>query len=395
MTAPLALIFLALGLSVALVFPFQTLFLTDAVQASPLQVTLFLLAAPLSSVLVSWWVGNFSDRRPVRRHLIIGTALAGAVAALGTAFARDFWVVLGLTVTATALAGAALPQLFAYARVSFQDAGRAAMAMSGLRTLFSLSWVAGPFLAALLLEAGTFTLVYGVAAGTYGLAALIAWRLLTNQQAAAAPVETAEPVPDDNAPRRVIVLSVAAFALLQCVTALTVQALPLFLDDELGRSVSDAGLLLGVCAALEIPLMLAFGFLSTRFSLRRLMLAGPVFTLAYALVVAFSSELWVLIAAQLVNAAGIAVVQGLGVSYMQELLPRQPGRASTLFTNAFPAGAMLAGPVLGLSQQVGYRTAYLTSAGLAVLALVLLLAARSSYSGQTSAVLGPLRRPSL
>jgi SET family sugar efflux transporter-like MFS transporter len=66
---PLALIFLSVGLSSAMAAPFLTLFLTDAVQASPLQVTVFLVAAPLSSVLLSTLIGRLSDRRPIRHRL--------------------------------------------------------------------------------------------------------------------------------------------------------------------------------------------------------------------------------------------------------------------------------------------------------------------------------------
>jgi SET family sugar efflux transporter-like MFS transporter len=58
------------------------------------------------------------------------------------------------------------------------------------------------------------------------------------------------------------------------------------------------------------------------------------------------------------------------------MLPHHPGRASTLFTNAFPAGAMLAAPILGVAQHVGYRASYLTAAGLAVLAFATLKLAR-------------------
>ena len=52
------------------------------------------------------------------------------------------------------------PQSFAYARQVLQrdDPGRAAMGISTLRTVFSLAWVAGPPLAAVLLETGGFRL---------------------------------------------------------------------------------------------------------------------------------------------------------------------------------------------------------------------------------------------
>ena len=403
---PLALIFLSVGLSTAMAAPFLTLFLTDAVHATPLQVTAFLLAAPLSSVLVSSLIGRLSDRRPIRHRLIIAAALTGSAGALLTSEIRNYWALLALTVTATAAAGSLLPQLFAYARTALLGSDRAAMTMSSLRTLFSLSWVLGPFLATVLLGLGGFRLSYTVAAVMYALAAAIAWRLLpTTPPAVHLPADppaesvSAEsgpvpyvPSPPPSAPsppvlpsrslapgasRRVIFLTVAAFALLQCAGGLGVQSMSLFVTTDLGGGLGDAGVILGICAGLEIPLMLGFGYLSTRIPLRRLVLAGPAFSLAYTLTVAASTHVWQVAAAQIFAACAVALIQGLGVSYVQEMLPHQPGRASTLFTNAFPAGAMLAAPILGVAQHVGYRASYLTAAGLAVLAFATLKLART------------------
>ncbi|MDP9817405.1 sugar efflux transporter [Spirilliplanes yamanashiensis] len=380
---------LAVGVSTAIAFPFLALFLDTEVQAGPVRVTVFLVAAPLSSVVVSTLIGRLSDRRPMRRVLLVVVALAGCLGAALTAFVRDYFVLLGLTVTATAVAGALMPQVFAYAREVVQGSPKAAMTMSSLRTLFSIAWVAGPPLAAVLLETGGFRLVYGSASLMYALAALVAFAWLAPspaERAGPAPAAPAGPDgPDEppparaagpDAPRSVILLTVAAFALIQCAGNLGVQAMPLFISQDLGGSVGDAGFILGLCAALEIPLMLGFGALAARFPLRRLMLAGPACSLAYFAVAATAHATWQLAAGQLLLACSIAVVGGLGVTYVQDMLPRHPGRASTLFSNAFPIGAMLAGPVLGAAQHFGYRSAYAAGVALCAVALVLLLVSR-------------------
>jgi SET family sugar efflux transporter-like MFS transporter len=466
---PMALIFLAVGTSTAMVGPFLTLFLTDAVHAASWQVTAFLIAAPLSSVTVSTVLGRLSDRYPIRRQLIIAAALAGASGTLATSMIRNYWALLALTVTATAAAGSLVPQLFAYVRTTLAGSDRAAMTTSSLRTLFSLSWVAGPFVATVLLGLGGFRVSYSVSCAMYLTAAVIAWRLLPAAAPAvhspppseaapapptsdslplpatspaspdprslspaplpapsdslplspvaspapsdscplspaaspaaeavsaepglppylpepapagspAAPSPSTRPLPAGDAPRRVIFLTVAAFALMQCASGLGVQAMSLFVTTDLGGGIGSAGVILGVCAALEIPLMLGFGYLSTRVPLRRLVLAGPLFSMAYTLTVASSTHVWQVAGAQLFAACTVSVVQGLGVSYVQEMLPRHPGRASTLFTNAFPAGQMMAGPILGVAQHVGYRAAYLTAAVLALVAFIVLKLARS------------------
>jgi SET family sugar efflux transporter-like MFS transporter len=164
--------------------------------------------------------------------------------------------------------------------------------------------------------------------------------------------------------------------LLQTPLTLGVQALPLFISSDLGGKLSDAGLVLGLCAALEIPLMLIMGALTARIPLRRLVLAGSGCGVAYYALATATTGLPLLAAAQLVNAVFIAAVSGLGISYMQELLPRYPGRATTLFSNTFPVGAMLAGPLFGLAQHFGFRLAYATGTVLSAAGLVVLVLTR-------------------
>jgi MFS transporter, SET family, sugar efflux transporter len=374
---PLGLIFLASGLSTAVVGPFLALFLSDEVDAGPVKVTVFLVVSPLSGVVMSWLIGRLSDRRPIRRALILGCSAAGLIGCVAIAFVRDYWILMGLAITAIAVAGALFPQSFAYARLVLtrDDPGRAAMGISTLRTLFSLAWVAGPPLAAVLIETGGFRLVYGFAALTYAIAALVAVFWLVE-------IEGVPPVPDDDtdapAPGRPwsAWLSTVAFVLMMVPLVLAVQSLPLFLDRELGADVSAAGLILGLCAALEIPLMLGFGWLSTRVPLRTLIVGGAVCGIAYYSLAAVAGAVWILVAGQLLNAIFIAAVSGLGISYMQDMLPREPGRATTLFTNTFPIGAMLAGPMFGLAASIGYRSAYAMSAVSCLLGLVVLMSVR-------------------
>jgi MFS transporter, SET family, sugar efflux transporter len=372
---PLGLVFLAVGLAVAFVGPFQALFLDTAVHAGPLQVTLFLVAAPASGVLASHLIGRLSDRRPIRRPLLIAASVAGLVGTGLTAVVRDFWVLLALTVTVTAVAWSLYPQTFAYARQVLQrdDPGRAAFGITTLRTVFSLAWVAGPPLATVLLRAGDFRYLYGAAAVMYALAALVAYRSLPGAEP---PDRAPRPAPAPSAvgppPPRSIPLIVGAFTLLQTPLILGAQALPLFITHDLGGRISDAGLLLGLCAALEIPLMLGLGLLTTRLPVRRLILLGAGCGVAYQALVAATPYVWPMFVGQLLNALFIAGVSGLGISYVQDLMPTQPGRATTMFTNTFPVGQMLAGPLFGLAQLFGYRLAYGINLALCALGLALL-----------------------
>ncbi|WP_433827925.1 sugar efflux transporter [Actinoplanes sp. CA-015351] len=379
---PLGLVFLTTGIATAVVGPFLGLFLSTAVDASPVQVTVFLVVSSVSGVVMSWAIGRISDRRPMRRMLLITAGLAGCVGCALTAYVRDYWVLLALTATATAIAGSLFPQSFAYARQVLQrdDPARAAMGISTLRTVFSVAWVGGPSLAAFLVEAGGFEYVYGAASITYLVAALVAVRWLPEVEAPAAShgdEQVSGKVP------RVLYPILAGFTLLQTSMVLGVQALPLFIDAELGGSIGDAGLLLGLCAGLEIPLMLGFGWLSTRVPIRLIVIGGAVCAVIYQVLMSTAGSVAMLAVAQIPNALFIAATSGLGISYVQDFMPRFPGRATTMFTNTFPLGSILAAPLFGLAQENGFRLAYVLNLVLVALGLVLLAVFRSGGNTDT------------
>jgi SET family sugar efflux transporter-like MFS transporter len=382
---PLGLVFLSVGLSSAVVVPFLSLFLSTAVRAGPVKVTVFLVAAPLAGVIVATWMGRLSDRRPIRRQLLIAASVAGVLGTGVTAFVREYWILLALAVTAAAIAGSLFSQSFAYAQQVFarRDPAGAAMGISILRTIFSVAWVAGPPLAAVLLTAGGFGYVYTMAAVTYAIAALVAtfWldEIGAGATAPAGPPDPADSVPADDRPdasRWTLWLTAGGFTLLQCPLTLGVQALPLFIRVDLHGGIDDSGLILGLCAFLEIPLLLGFGWLATRIRLRVLLLFGASCGVAYEVVAATATVVGVLVAGQLLNALFIAAFSGLGIIYVQDMLPRNPGRATTLFTNSFPIGALLAGPLFGLAQHYGFRLAYVFCAVLCAAGFLVLLVVR-------------------
>jgi SET family sugar efflux transporter-like MFS transporter len=390
---PLTLIFIAVGLSTSFVGPYLALFLNQAVHAGPVRTTVFLIVAPASGVLMSWMIGHLSDRRPIRRRLLLGAATAGLAGTALTAVVRDYWLLLLITVTLTAMAAALVPQSYAYARQVLQhgDPARAAMAISLLRTLLSVAWVGGPPLAALLLASHGFGMVYAFAALTYTVAL---GAVLFGLREVPAPVrkEGEELIEAPPAARRTIVLVIAGFVSVQVTMTLGVQAMPLYVSTDLGGSVSDAGLVLGLCALLEIPLLIGFGALTTRVPLRRLIIFGAVVAIAYQAAATAATTVWMLAAAQLLNATFIATISGLGVSYVQDLMPGRPGRATTMITNTYPAGQILAGPAFGLAQHFGFRLAYGMNVGLCVLGLLLLIAAgRKASTARPEPVIAQLR----
>jgi SET family sugar efflux transporter-like MFS transporter len=75
---------------------------------------------------------------------------------------------------------------------------------------------------------------------------------------------------------------------------------------------------------------------------------------------------------QAFNAFVVAVTSCLGMTYVQDLMPRNPGAATALFFNASRVGSILSGVLSGaLVAAIGYRGTFLVCGCLALGALVL------------------------
>jgi MFS transporter, SET family, sugar efflux transporter len=385
---PLGLASTIVGLTQAFVFPFMALFLHNVIRASPAQTSLFLFLSALSAVLVGNAVGRVSDRPGARRWILVGGALAGIAGFATYAGVRNYWVLLVVALTLVAASGSLMPQVFAFGReiLDHNHPTRAMMGMNWLRMMLSLAWAAGAPLAAALLGLIDYTGLFIATA----VAHVVILGLITSlKQPGAATAATATGIGTRPAPapaastgaepgKGTLIGSAAAFVALQCVTSLTVTTMPLFVSVDLHSSVGGAGLVLGLCAALEIPLMMVFGSLANRWPLRRLLLAGCGFGIAYCLVVSLSEAVWQVAVAQVLHACYVCAIGGLGISYFQQLLPSALGRATTLFSNAGRVSGMLAGLIFGVVEAHGYRLAYVASLGLSLAGTAILAATRTN-----------------
>jgi SET family sugar efflux transporter-like MFS transporter len=377
---PLGLASTIVGLTGAFVVPFMALFLHDVIRASPAQTSLFLFLASLSAVLLGNIIGRFSDSPGARRRVLVGGALAGAAGFASYAFVRSYWILLVVALTLVAAAGSLMPQIFAFGReiLDHNHPTRATMGMNWLRMMLSLAWAAGAPLAAALLGLINYS---GLFLATAVAHLLVLGLVITLKRPGATDTAAQHPPATPTGTglgRGALIGSAAAFVALLAVTSLTVITMPLFVSVDLHGSVASAGLILGLCAALELPLMMVFGSLANRWPLRRLLLLGCGFGMAYCLVVSLSEEVWQVAAAQVLHACFVCTIGGLGISYFQQLQPAALGRATTLFTNAGRVSGMVAGLIFGVVEVHGYRLAYVASLGLGLAGTAILVATRSS-----------------
>jgi MFS transporter, SET family, sugar efflux transporter len=194
---------------------------------------------------------------------------------------------------------------------------------------------------------------------------------------------------------RPMLLAAASFTLFHTAMLAGSVVLPLYLTRTLQRPDHDVGLLFSVCALVEVPAALSLTLLPARVRKQWVILLGMGLFVAYFLLVAVSSSMPPLIGTQVARGVALSVVGALGITYVQDLLPRATGRATALFANTFTTGSLISGVLAGATAQaLGYRAALLLCGVLSAVGCVLLATAREPR-GAADTDLEPTAGPAL
>jgi SET family sugar efflux transporter-like MFS transporter len=370
------------GLTSAVFVPFFPLFLATSVGASATEIGLLLTLSGASGVLVSSLLGSLSDHLSSRKPLIAAGCVVTAAGDVVLALSQSYPVVLAVSITLLGGAWLAVPQLYARGRELLDAEGAApAPALSALRSAVSVAWIVGTPLAGLLLSVSGFPVAFLLVALLLLASAVL---VVADGEPRARPVEqparswsrllsraARSPFPGLGAGAAV---SAGAVVVLQTANSMSVTTMPLLVTVNLRGSPRDVGLIFGLGAALEIPVMLAMGWAAGRFGSLRIMLLSWLFGLLYFGSVGLATATW-----QVALATGLAAVYvpglvSVAIVYFQELLD-EPGSASTLYFNALTAGGTVAGLVWGIVVAArGYRGAYAACVLLTAASIVLLAA---------------------
>jgi SET family sugar efflux transporter-like MFS transporter len=359
----LLLMSLVLGLGGASVLPVLSLHLVTELGIEPLWVGVYFGCNTIAGVTISQLIARASDKGLQRTRILMGALMAALSGALVLAFVTQYWLLLLMGMVCFGLSSSAQPQLFALSREQVTG-DQAPLFQSVMRAQISVSWIIGPPLAYVAFERWGFTSLMGATASLYGLAVLMLFGLKGG------PI-TASVV--SAARDRRIPWLVFATAALFAANSMYIIYMPLHMTQILGPETLVPGLLMGLVAGLEIPIMIGGGVLAKRWPLLRPLwmasLAGSLFFIGFAL----TTELTHLVALQLLNAVYIGLSAGLGLVVFQTLMPHKLGTASTIFSNAVSSGA-LAGASLGgvAAQWWGYSSVFWVCGGLCGIALVAL-----------------------
>lgn len=376
------------GLQASFLAPALALLLASLYGASPGQLGIVLTVYNVATLVASFALPAWADRSGVYLQMMV---VAGAFTA---ALALSLSLVTSLTGATLALvllggpASVGFTMLFAHLR----HIGATTDRMMQVRALFAFAWVAGPPVAAVILDQWGGRALLGILAVVASVNVATAWRLTAQrrQQSPASPDPVAPRTPTTGALKGRVIAVTVAFVMLQATNTSSVAAISLFVTQRMGVSVSWAGAALGVAAAIEIPTMLLMGRLSRRFSNLSLVATGSLAGVAYYTSMVFLDSVLVLLAVQVLNAWFVSAVQGIGITVFQDLV-RRPGLASGLFSNTNRIGAILTGPIIALAgtTPLGYGTVFAVNAGLAMTAGTMLAVLWRRTLGHSRVKLSP------
>ena len=369
-----------LGLTTALILPFLSLWATRDIGMSSETLGTFMTVQALCAIVVSQLIARWSDKGVSRRTLLLIGSCAGALGHLGFACVRDPLLLLVIGSSAWALASINFAQFFAHVREHLEHTERAGTAvpllMGVLRACYALAWTVGPLLAASLVSRFGYPAIFLAAAAFFIVfaAGVVGFVPRAQRVAEARPTRP----PTTGLVSSIVLAHAIAFALMFAAFTLTGLNLPLFLTEKLGATEHGVGTAFAVSPLFEILFMVGFGHLASLGYQRRVIVIGASAAVGYFAALPFITTVWHVYPLQVLNAAAHAVITSVAIPFFQDLMPGQPGAATTLYSNALKAGSVLGLGAFGLlARHLGNARLFWVCAGFALITLAVVSFARS------------------
>lgn len=369
------------GFAGAATSPYQSVVGINELGLSDALYSLLILVASTVNVVVSVSIGILADRVGNYR-LLMSSAILFGVVGYGIVYAmpnQTSFVVSVLLLLP--IYGAVYTLLFANVRsIARRMSGHdAASLTTGARAAISLAWVLVPGLVGFALAGGDSMLpAYLLACLGCAVNLLIVFFSLPNEGGADPALGKRlsywTSFREILAPR--IFLRVIAVATITSTLHVNGAVLPLIMTDEIGGSVTDIGIIVGIVALLEVVFILVWARIQMDLAPFKALALGTVIYIGYMVLLGFSTATWHIYALSLISAFGAAALITIPISYLQELIADRPGLGSSLIAvNIFLSGGLCAGLfALGTRISNYSGTALLGgAAGLAGLVLLLVL----------------------
>lgn len=379
-----------IGLCGAFFYPLTSLFLVEQLNASPMMLSLYMVVAVISSVSVSQVIAGKSDRGWQRKTILLISVSCQLVTVVSFIFIRDYWIAIAVVALLGSISGAAFGQLFALGR-EYGDkyVTDSASFVSTMRAGIAIAWVFGPPLAFLLKAAYGFEASFTVAAIVIALSILVIFRGIPNvernlrvekepSRANGGWVSSVNPL---------VVIYCLIIVLAFAANNLYIVSMPLYLSQELKVDANWLGVLFGVAALCEIPVMLWAGKLARRWSALTIMKVGIASGVLFYSVMLVATNYTHLIVAQILNGIFIGTCATLGMVVMQDMMKDKLGTASTLFSNMLQLSMLVSSLSVGIVGELFnyYSSFYVSLLGVS-LALILLICCQTKLAASSELV---------
>ncbi|EPH6504755.1 sugar efflux transporter [Vibrio vulnificus] len=379
-----------IGLCGAFFYPLTSLFLVEQLNASPMMLSLYMVVAVISSVSVSQMIAGKSDRGWQRKTILLISVSCQLVTVFSFIFIREYWIAIVVVSLLGSISGAAFGQLFALGR-EYGDkyVTDSASFVSTMRAGIAIDWVFGPPLAFLLKAAYGFEASFTVAATIIAMAILVIFLGIPNvernlrvekepSRANGGWVSSVNPLVSIYC--LIIVLAFAA-------NNLYIVSMPLYLSQELKVDANWLGVLFGVAALCEIPVMLWAGKLARRWNALTIMKVGIASGVLFYSVMLLATNYTHLIVAQILNGIFIGTCATLGMVVMQDMMKDKLGTASTLFSNMLQLSMLVSSLSVGVVGELfNYYSSFYVSLFGVSLALILLICCQTKLAASTALV---------
>ncbi|KQA27902.1 MFS transporter [Vibrio metoecus] len=368
---------LVTGLCGAFFYPLSSLFIVEALGASPMQLSLYMVMAVVSSVIVSQWLARQSDRDWQRKTILLVALLCYLITVVSFMFIRSYSLAIMVVVVFASVSGASFGQLFALGReYADRHLTDKTTFLATMRAGIAIAWVFGPPAAFMLKASFGFSAAFAVSAAIVSLAIVLIARYLPagEKTAAVQPDGTQVDLRKYSTRKRALIV-------LYCVTLvctfgannLYITSMPLYLSRELMVPEHWLGLLFGTAALCEIPVMLMAGKLAQRWGTNKLLMLGITSGMLFYGVMLTHTGFIAMMAAQVLNGFFIGVCATLGMVVLQDMMQDRLGTASTLFSSMLSISTLVASLSVGVVGEFYnyFSTLYVSLTG-AFSALILL-----------------------
>lgn len=362
------------GLCGAFFYPLSSLFIVEQLGASPLMLSLYMVLAVVSSVIVSQLLAAQSDKHWQRKSILLVALACYLITVVSFIFVRDYWLGVLIATLFGSVSGASFGQLFAmgreYADEHIEDS---TTFLSTMRAGIAIAWVFGPPAAFMLKASFGFGAAFAISGliVCIGIVVIAFW--LPSGESGKGEQPSAQRAPSSTGKNGLVALYCVAIVFAFAANNLYITSMPLYLSQELQVDPNWLGFLFGAGALCEIPVMLWAGRLSERIGTIKLLMMGIFSGALFYAVMLNNTSFVAMLAAQLLNGFYIGICATLGMVVLQDMMRDRLGTASTLFSSMLNISMLVASLSVGVVGELYnyYSTLYVSLVG-TLFALLLL-----------------------